>query len=406
MKVVHLVTYDCFGAGRAAERISSALNSVGCDSKVLTLGKSLNSEAISMTQTAKSLFKLKIFNRLNYQYNKKHVKNGYFHFDYHGQSYSDVEWIKKADIINLHWVNEGIWSKKFVKEMSKLNKPIVWTLHDMWTFTGGCHYDRFCGKYVEGCRECTFLQGRGDVALLASETKCRQIKELNIQMVGCSRWITGEYNKSYIGKSSNSKCLTIPNPISNKSFHIMDKMNCRELLNLPKDKKLIAFGAVASTSDERKGFKYLREALKSLNPNEYELVVFGCTSYNEIKEFKVHCVGNINDDIHLAMIYNSSDCFVAPSLQENLANTVVEALSCGVPVVAFDIGGMSDLIQHKKSGYLAKAYNSVELLNGIKFCINNSVIMSRNAIDFTEKFLNEKRVGTMYCDLYNHLIKK
>lgn len=406
MKIVHLVTCDSIGAGRAAIRISESVRKCGYDSEVLVVEKNTEYNSVSICKSFISQNLLRVFNKFNRTYTEKSVCEGYFNFDHLGQAYRNVRSIKEADVINLHWLNDGIWSNAFIRYLKSLNKPIVCTLHDMWMFTGGCHYDEFCSMYNTGCKCCPKLvSNRKRKSGHEIMIKKKVISELNIQTVGCSNWITNEFNNSFVGRESNRKCTTIFNPINTSTFHKMDKLACRRILGLPLYKRIVSFGARNSTSDKRKGFDILQKSISTLDPNTYELLVFGAGGFQEQSGLSLHSVGNIRDDLHLAMLYNASDCFVAPSLQENLANTVVESLACGTPVVAFQIGGMTDLIIHNTTGYLAIPYESDDLAKGIEVCSTHTQKMCEECIKSVNEKLDEEVIGEKYISLYSELIK-
>ena len=407
MNVVHFVTYDSYGAGRATIRINNAINNCGVESNVLVVDKRTSYKSINMCESFINLNRLKIYNKINSIYRDKTIIDGFLHFDSFGQSYSNINAIQKADVLNLHWVNEGIWSKHFLKYLKQLDKPIVWTLHDMWPFTGGCHYDEFCAQYKTGCKKCpkvvTNKQKKVCHELLFKEKK---IRDLMVQPVGCSSWISKEFNESFLGIGGNIQCITINNPISESFFHVMDKDSCRRVLGIPLDKKVLAFGAIDATTEKRKGFDLLSKALNNLNTKKYIWLIFGSNQSGSIEHFETYSAGIVNDDMHLAMIYNAADCFVAPSLQENLANTVVESLSCGTPVVAFDIGGMPDMIDHLCTGYLATPYDYNDLARGIEKCADNKEIMTTKCVEFAKNNFNENLIGRKYIDLYIEMLKK
>lgn len=406
MKIVHIVTQDSYGAGRAAIRISEALNNAGQESKVCVIDKQSDAKVVNLGDGFKNKLQVKIYNKLNNFKNRKIVKDGYFQVEKYGRSFSEVSEIKDADIIHIHWINDGFWSESFWNHLLKLKKPIVCTLHDMWHFTGGCHYDNYCNKYVEGCNNCPMLirPADRDASYNASIQKIHYFCKSKMLFVGCSSWITNEFNKSYIAKQSKKSCICIPNSICDRIFKKNDKYACREILNLPKDKKLILFGALASTSDARKGYDHIKEALKILDSEKYELVLFGSEVVNDFDGFTIHNMGYIRDDLHLALLYGASDCFVAPSIQENLANTVMESLSCGTPAVAFNIGGMPDMIKHRENGYLAEAFSEKDLAYGIQYCIDNCDTLGEKAVSFVRNSFSEARVADLYIKAYKSML--
>ena len=407
MKIVHLSLEDSFGAGRAAIRINRAVNKTGVDSAVYVLNKNDMADSYAINLSRMDRLKIMICDRINHMLLNKYGEHGYFHVDRYGIDLMKYSEIAEADVLHFHWVNEGIWSRKFIKSLIKSGKPIVWTMHDMWTFTGGCHYDEFCGNYKNQCENCKVL-GCGQKykdALKAQKQKKEYLEKLNIQLVGCSQWITGEANESSIGKSMRRKAVCVPNPTNDEIFKIYDKNLCRQLLGIESDKKLVLFGAVNAASDQRKGAHYIIEALKTLDPEKYILGVFGSKTVDlGLDAFEVLNFGRISDDFHLAFIYNAADVFVAPSMQENLANTVMEALTCGTAVTAFAIGGMPDMIIHKENGYLAEAFNIQDLTRGIKAAteISENPLKIRNTV--LERF-SEERVGKLYVQLYDEVLK-
>lgn len=406
MKVVHLSLEDSFGAGRAAIRISNAIQKTGIDSSVCVLNKNEMADSYAIGLRRLDRLKVMLYDRFNHMLLNKYPERGYFHVDQYGIDLSKYPEIQNADILHFHWINEGIWSEKFIKSLIKLNKPIVWTMHDMWTFTGGCHYDDFCGKYKDGCSMCPVLKSKKekDEAFHAQQKKSSYLAQLRIQLVGCSNWITEQANESLVGKRLNYKPICILNPTNAAAFKLYEKELCKQLLEIKTDKKLILFGAVNAASDKRKGAKYLIEALKKLNPEEYILGIFGSKDVDlDLEQFEYKNFGRVNDDLHLALIYNAADVFVAPSLQENLANTVMESLTCGTPVVAFEIGGMPDMISHGENGYLAKPYESADLAKGIEEAV--ALLNKRESIrQKTLECFSEETIGETYVKAYEAIL--
>ena len=329
MKIVHLSLEDSFGAGRAAIRISNAVSKTGVDSSVRVLNKNEMADSYALGLSRTDRLKVMMYDRLNHMLLNQYPEHGYFHVDKYGIDLTKYPEIRNAEILHFHWINEGIWSGAFVRSLISLNKPIVWTMHDMWPFTGGCHYDGGCGKYKLSCTKCPVLcsQKRNDAALKAQKLKQGWMEKLNIQLVGCSQWITDRANESSICSGIKRKAMCIPNPADAKAFQLYDRALCKKLLAINESKKLVLFGAVNAASDQRKGAEYLLEAIKMLDPGKYVLGIFGSKEADlGTEQFEIVNFGRINDDLHLALIYNAADVFVAPSMQENLANTVMESL--------------------------------------------------------------------------------
>ena len=277
------------------------------------------------------------------------------------------------DIVHLHWICGGMLR---IEDLAKIKVPIVWSLHDMWAFTGGCHYDNECAKYKKHCNSCPILNSntQKDISYKIFKRKEKVYSKLNnLTIIGLSKWMSECAKQSYLLKEKD--IINLPNPIDTNLFKPFDKNKARELWNLPKDKKLILFGAMSATSDKRKGYDKLIQALNELQMNneDIELVVFGSSKPKQNQNFKfnTHYLGYLNDNISLVTLYSSVDVMIVPSLQENLSNAIIESLSCATPVVAFDIGGNADMIEHKNNGYLAKPFNTKDLANGIEWILQN-----------------------------------
>lgn len=401
MRVIHISSENFYGAGRAAYRICEALNSIGVESKLYVLKGDKKKDTIIDTNTKQQ----RVFRYLANQLNRNRLSVSYHAEKYSVLSKELINLCNNADIIHLHWVNNGIWSDKFIKLLIKVNKPIVWTLHDMWAFTGGCHYTEKCTNYKLKCIDCPY-EARGVEKSIPKKELLRKKKfynRLNISFVGCSQWITNEMNESYIGKSITSECICIPNPLDDTNYHHIDKEIARKILGISTSKKIVLFGA-AFNSDSRKGFSYLEKAITFLDKNKYCIGVFGGDIPNEFYEdYEKISFGYISDDLHLALVYSSADVYVAPSIQENLANTVMESLGCGTPVVAFDIGGMPDMIEPHVNGVLVKPFSVLELAEGIKKAadLKNRNIGLNTSLKFAKNLIAEK-----YLKLYKHKIEE
>lgn len=397
MKVIHLCTPKKGGAANAAFRISNALEKEDVESSVLT-----EEEILPRYHVLTRLW-LKIKNRLYSKLIKSHAVS-YYTDDLAGSCLTRLQEIKDADIIHLHWVSEGLLDLKGLKRLLKLGKPIVWTLHDMHPFTGGCHYDGNCNKYKDSCGACPVLSStkKRDFSTFNQKKKIETIARYGNKMliVGCSKWMAACASQSQIMREL--RCINIPNCINADIFKPIEQAFARKMLNVNTNKKIILFGAMNSMSDQRKGFPLLKKTLNILDSSEYALAVFGGTT-DEISDFEIFNLGYFNDELSLSLVYNIADVFVAPSVQENLANTVMEALSCGTPVTAFDIGGMPDMIHHQVNGYLAKAFEENDLVRGIAYCCKEIRNAEELHQDIQERF-GERIVGEKYIEEYNRLL--
>lgn len=388
MRVVHLSTTDFGGAYKAADRISRSMQIAGVDSELLIRTKinpDTNGEAYFKLPTERFFSKVKnVGNLLR--------SRGEIISDYYGENLLKHPKIQNADIVVLHWVNSFV-SYNSVKQLAT-KKPVVIVMHDMWLFTGGCHCDRYCGGYENGCTECPML-AKHEVRIASNNfsQKKDMLRNGNITLVGPSDWIVGEASKSRI--TDGKKIYRIFNPIETEIFKPVEKVK-------KTSKKKILFGAMKADNDSNKGINRLITALKKLPREQYEIVIFGNQSDYIFPEVGLHCtlLGQIADEKKIADIYREADVFVAPSLQESFGYTVCEALACGTPVVAFAVGGILNQITHKKNGYLAKIDDIDDLANGIVWCVNESY--NKGDLRVINNGLSE--IGDEYVNLCKRLL--
>jgi glycosyltransferase involved in cell wall biosynthesis len=298
----------------------------------------------------------------------------------------------------LHWIGDGFVA---AEALSEFNKPIVWTLHDMSAFTGGCYYSQECDRYTKSCGNCLILghNKSWDLSRWVWQRKAKAWQNLKLTVLTPSKWLADCAKSSSLLK--NSDIRVIPYGLDTRTYKPCDRQTAKNILNLPQDRQLILFGALSSTSNKRKGFPLLMQALKQLsnyeNSQNWELIVFGASQPKEKLDidFKTRYIGTLSDEIFLALIYAAADVFVAPSVQENLPNAVMEALACGTPCVAFQIGGMPDLIEHKQNGYWAHAFATEDLAQGIAWVLESrqrwQVLSSRAREKVQQEFTLEKQ---------------
>ena len=323
-----------------------------------------------------------------------------------GMDLSGHPLVKDAEIIHLHWINQGFLSLKDIEELVKLNKPIVWTMHDMWPCTGICHHARDCEKFQMICESCFFLKSKGkDLSTSVFDKKLSLYKEANITFVGCSRWLSGKAKKSYLLRDKT--VLSIPNPIDTEVYHPMDQDMTRELLGLPSGKRLLLFGAL-NVTDKRKGIDYLIEALRKIEKQDVELVVFG-QAKDDIRGLfpvPIHSMGYLSDESKIVALYNAVDMFITSSLEENLPNTIMESMACGTPCVGFEIGGIPEMIDHKINGYVASYKDASDLANGIRWVLEHEdqQALSDACVKKVQENYTEEVVAKQYMALYKRLL--
>ncbi len=315
----------------------------------------------------------------------------------------------KPDVIHLNWICKGAIS---LDDLGKLNTPIVWTLHDSWPFTGGCHTIINCNKYLSKCGSCPALNSsiNNDLSAFLFRKKSHTYGKIkNLTIVGVSQWMSNlARNSSLLGKR---RVVTIPNTIDIETYKPISKNWAKAVLNIDAQRKVVLFGAMSSLEDKNKGFQELLISLTqlSLTCSHLLLIVFGSAKPEEKLSvpFDVQYLGHLHDDISLNIAYCAADVVVVPSKQESFGQTASEAMSCGTPVVAFATTGLLDIVDHKITGYLATPNDICDLTYGIKWVLQNPnfealSLASRAKVvkDFSYKVVSNK-----YISLYEEVAR-
>lgn len=411
MKVLILNKKDLVGgAARAAYRLHTGLQIAGVDSRMLVMEKSSNDLNVIPSSFNK---REKFLNNFRSDIDKiplflyPNRKSEMFSPSFSSEPVLTRIKEIQPDIIHLHWISRGFMR---IQDLDKIGRPIVWSLHDMWPFTGGCHYDGNCGNFEYGCGHCPILNSgkKNDLSRrIFNKRKSIYKKINNLTIIGLSNWMAECARKSKLFR--DDQVITLHNGIDTNLYKPIDKLFSREIFNLPVNKKLILFGAMDSTSEKRKGYEYLIGALRKFEMEDIELVIFGASrpQATVLSNYKQHFIGNVHDDITLALLYSASDVTVVPSLQENLSNVIMESLSCGTPVIGFDIGGNSDMIKDRQTGYLAKPLDPKDLANGIHWVLENEKRLNQlsiNARNYVLEKFSIKEVTQQYIKLYENML--
>lgn len=370
------------GAAIAANRLLHALNHNGVEATMLVRDRKTDSPSVASIEPSWRL-------RANFLWERGVIwlanglsKRNLFQVDIAnaGTDITRMEVFRQADIIHLHWVNQGFLSLSDLERIMASGKPVVMTMHDQWYFTGICHYSGDCDKYQSQCCHCPMLTRGGidtDLARRVFDRKRAIYSGKALAFVGCSRWIADLARKSPL--TQGHLVTNVPNAIDTDVFTPMDQAAARERHGLPADKRLLLFGAQRIT-DERKGFRYLKEACEHLIQNHPDLtsemgvVVLGgdAQAVKSALPLPVYTVGYLNNEAEIAQLYNAVDLFVTPSLQDNLPNTIVEAMACGTPCVGFHVGGIPEMISHEQDGYVARYKDSNDFAHGIAWCLGDN----------------------------------
>ncbi len=396
------------GAAVAANRLMMALNNNGVKAKMLVRDK--ETDTLTVVGLPKSPMlrwhflweRLVIFCRLHFQ--RKHL----FELDI-ANSGSDITRLREfqeADLIHLHWINQGLLSLGDIRKILRSGKPVVWTMHDIWPATAICHVTLGCRSFTNHCRHCKYLPGGGsnnDLAASIWKKKQQMVADENIYYVACSRWLESEAKASALLRGQ--KITSIPNPIDTHIYKIGDKQEARQRLGLPLDKKLILFVSQRVTN-RNKGMDYLIEACRLTKCQTHcEVVILGGHAEEVVEQLplKAHPLGYVNDEQRIVDVYHAVDVFVLPSLSENLPNTIMEAMACGVPCIGFKVGGIPEEIDHQKNGYVAEYRNAEDLARGIDWVLTEAdyEALSRNAVHKVAQNYSQQSVAMKYLDVYH-----
>lgn len=408
MKILHIVAGDLTGgAARGAYWLHLGLRELAIDSKILINGRETfdDKNVMSIVENTQS----KILNRIRsqldvlptffYQNRQKVIfSTGFVGFDF-----TKTREYEEADIIHLHWTNDGFVN---IKHLSKISKPIVWTMRDMWPITGGCHYSMGCEKYKTGCGTCVQLNSssRLDLSKAVLNRKARYIPK-NTVFVGISNWLSETARESHLLRDFDVK--TIYNCINTQDFFPIDKSVSRKILGLKTDKRIILAGA-QSVNDFYKGFDKFIEAVRQLDESKYYLCFFGKLDTKLVDRlgFEYTGFGFLHDSVSLRLLYSAADVFVAPSLMDAFGKTLAESMACGTPVVCFDATGPKDIVDHQVNGYKAVPFDSSDLANGIRWILQSPdyATLSENAREKVLRCFDSKVVAEQYVELYKSVL--
>ena len=411
------------GAAVAAGRLLASLNNSGVRAKMLVVEKTdedINVVGLSDTSGKRRghgglrqrwhfLYeRLTVFLRLHMK--REHL----FEIDLanSGTDITRLPVFKEADVVHLSWVNQGMLSLPVIRKIVASGKPVVWTLHDLWPVSGICHYARGCNRFKSCCQRCPLLPGGGsekDVAYQVWQKKKAIYGKGKIKFVACSKWLEGQARQS--GLTEASDVTSIPNPIDTAVFRPTDKRKAKAALGIDTEKRVVLFVSQRVT-DQRKGMEYLATATELLKETLGEqaadivVAILGGHSDEVAERLALPSValGYVEDEAKIAAIYNAADVFVLPSLEDNLPNTIMEAMACGVPTVGFKVGGIPEMIDHMKNGYVARPRDAEDLAAGIRWALYEADKQDVKAEALKKVSINysQNRVAMKYIEIYNH----
>lgn len=400
------------GAAIAANRLMEALKNNGVKAKMLVRDKETQQITVcALKKSWRSRFRF-VWERVVIWKANRFKKHNLFQVDIAntGADITRLPEFREADIIHLHWVNQGFLSLKDIRKIVDSGKPVVWTLHDMWPFTGICHYSGSCDKYLTECHHCPLLLqgGQKDLSNQVFRRKERLFRGAHITFVACSQWLEGLAAQSAL--LTGQRVVSIPNAINTSLFKPENKATARLSFNLPADKILLLFSSMKIT-DKRKGIDYMIEACRHLAETQPQLagklgiVIVGkeAAAMKGMFPFPVYAVDYVADEKRMASLYNAVQAFVTPSLQDNLPNTIVEAMACGTPCIGFQVGGIPEMIDHKVNGYIARYQDAADLAEGMLYVLQQADYesLSRAAVKKAGMTYGESAVAMKYIKIYN-----
>jgi len=407
------------GAAIAASRLMHILKENGVETKMLVQeGEDPDSGVYSTTHSALKRgmnFLRFVIERLTFLRREKSPDIRFlFSLANTGEDLSCNPHVRDADIIHLHWVNGGFLSFASLEKLLDLGKPVVWTLHDMWPFTGGCHHALNCEGYKQECGQCIYLKkpGERDLSHRLWKKKNNLLKDRKITIITPSIWMQkGVRGSTLLG---HQEIFAIPNPVDHHLFKPADRQLSCENLGLDPSKKHILFGA-ASVKNLYKGFTYFREAMELLNRNAeategVEIILFGKGGgdLQDMFPVKTHCIDYISSVQTIVELYSAAHLFVISSLQDNFPSTLIESMLCGTPVAGFRTGGIPEMIGHLEDGYLAEHKSAADLARGMEWILSNEDYnsLSVRCREAATKRFSSAKAAEKHIRLYQGLMDK
>lgn len=412
MKIVHFSGGTLEGgAAQGALRLHWALRERGVDSHFyIQRGNPGDGDTSPLTATKFQKLKSSTLGAIDQAFVRPYRgrPNMYFSPALVGQGISRLPAVHEADLIHLHWTCNGMLS---IGQIARLRKPVVWTMRDMWPFTGGCHYSYDCTGYSAHCGRCPELASdyRLDLSRFVLHRKVHAYRS-NIHFVAISRWLAEAARRS--APLAGREIVVIPNSVDVRRYLPVERDTARRVLGLPADARIIVFGALAATTDSRKGFNYLIQIAERLQNEDTVFLVFGAFGNERLSQAargRVHFLGTLRDSLSLNLAYAAGDVFVAPSLQEAFGKTVIEAMASGTPVVAFETIGAGDIIDHRVDGYLAAHGSADDLISGIEWTTADADRAARMRHMVREKVIrsvSDDVIARRYLDFYRNVLDK
>ena len=424
MRILHFSSDDITGgAAKAAYRLHHALRDAGHDSRMVVLRKKSGDDTVTQAPLLEPRPWASRLERLRRRFPlvSQQIPTANYTFNFDPQPQINLPTLLAGqmpapDIVCLHWIT-GLLDVRAIRQLyDHFRCSIVWVMADQEPLTGGCHYSFGCDGFTQVCGDCPQLtpSHAADHSRMVWQRKKEYLADLPICFVAPTSWGREKLAQSSLFR--HHRCERIPYPIDPLTFRPFDQSIARDLLHLPQDKKIIFFGATY-LEDRRKGMPLLLEALAevrarmdsaTISPDQVFLLVAGLNGHQLLPRipFVGKYLGQLNDDLTLALAYQAADLFVCPSVEDAGPMMIPEAMMCGTPVVAFHAGGAPDLITTGETGYLARLADSADLASGILDLLeaDNGLTIREAAHLVASKNHLPNQVSKLYSELFSSLV--
>lgn len=412
LRIVHLNASPAGGAFVVAQRLSESLNNIPNVSSVHLVFEGQSGDYLLWANNwmkrkiAFAMHALEKLDFLRFEKNKT-IRFAFSHAPY-GIDISKIRQVQNSDIIHLHWVNKGFFSLEGIESLIQTNKSIVWTSHDMWPFTGGCYHPRGCENYSNGCGNCQYLKSPSDndLSTIVFAKKHNTWGNGEIKFALPSKWLLERANLSgVIDDNQKSKMKVIPNPIDVNYFRPAtsnERLESLEIFGLKSNVPTLMFSA-ANLTNHAKGFQEFKAICKLLKSQgkEIQALVIGDSRSMELDlGIPMKHLGFVSDLSILRKAYWSSNIYVTTSHEENLPTTIMESLACGIPVAAFSVGGIQEMIVENETGYLAQKLDFTNLANAISKHLSLNEETIKNICNNCNLFATENYASDLIANQY------